>query len=173
MIGEIRDLETAENAIQAALTGHLVFSTLHTNDSASAITRLIDIGIQPFLIQNTLVGILSQRLLRKICDKCSESFTMTATELRDVGIALERNGSVSLRRGNGCPKCRGTGYYGRVGTFEVLPYSPSLRRLTVAEADYEAIYAAARKEGMNTLKESAIKKMLTGMTTYHEVLRMT
>jgi len=173
MIGEMRDLETAENAVQAALTGHLVFSTLHTNDSVSAITRLVDLGVPAFLIQNTLVGIISQRLVRKICPHCQESFSMSRAELRTAGITLPGEGEVRLKRGKGCHKCRGTGYYGRVAVFEVLPYTPAIRRLTTSETDHAAILDAAIKEGLVTLRNNAIKKMLNGITTYLEVLRVT
>ena len=117
MIGEMRDLETAENAVQAALTGHLVLSTLHTNDAPSSITRLIDLGVPPFLIQSTLVGIMAQRLVRKICHNCMESFDVETAELRSMGLDVEENGRITLYRGKGCQKCRGTGYYGRTGIF--------------------------------------------------------
>jgi general secretion pathway protein E len=173
MIGEMRDLETAQNAIQAALTGHLVFSTLHTNDSVSAITRLIDLGVPAFLIQNTMVGIISQRLLRKICPYCTEIFQMPKAELREVGIELPGDDDIELKRGKGCHKCRGTGYYGRIAVFELLPYTLSIRRLTTPETDQVAVLDAAIKEGMVPLRENAIKKMLSGTTTYHEVLRVT
>jgi len=173
MIGEMRDLETAQNAVQAALTGHLVFSTLHTNDSVSAITRLIDLGVPAFLIQNTLVGIISQRLVRKICPHCKEVFQIPRAELSDVGIEIPGDGDVQLKRGKGCHKCRDTGYYGRVAVFELLPYTQSIRRLTTPETDQTKVLDAAIKEGMTTLRENAIKKMLSGTTTYHEVLRVT
>jgi len=173
MIGELRDLDTAKNAIQAALTGHLVLSTLHTNDAASSITRLVDLGISPFLIRATLVGILAQRLLRKVCTDCIESFVMETSELRSMGLEVGRNGQVKLFRGKGCQRCRNTGYYGRTGIFEVLPYTSSLRKLTGAKTDLEAINFAAQKEGMASLRESAVNKLLEGKTTYQEVLRVT
>lgn len=174
MIGEMRDLETAQNAVQAALTGHLVFSTLHTNDSVSAITRLIDLGVPPFLIQNTVVGIISQRLVRKICPHCQESFLMSRADLSAAGISLHGGESeFRLKRGKGCHKCRGTGFYGRVSVFEVLPYTHAIRQLTTAETDHTAIIAAAAKEGLITMRDNAVKKMLNGITTYREVLRVT
>lgn len=173
MVGEMRDLETAENAVQAALTGHLVLSTLHTNDAPSAITRLLDLGIPSFLIQATLVGIMAQRLVRKICPGCKETFEMDATELSSLGLDLEREGAVELCRGRGCLKCRGTGYFGRTGIFELLPFSEEIKRLTTSDADVAAIRAAAQKEGMATLRENAIRKLLEGKTTYQEVLRVT
>jgi len=149
MIGEMRDLETAENAVQAALTGHLVLSTLHTNDAPSSITRLLDIGIPPFLVQSTLVGILSQRLIRKICPHCIEHFEMEAAELRAIGLDMAQN------------------------VFEVIPYTESLKKLTTGIADLEAITSQAKKEGMVTLRENAKVKLLEGKTTYQEVQRVT
>ena len=173
MIGEMRDLETAENAVQAALTGHLVLSTLHTNDAPSSITRLLDIGIPPFLVQSTMVGILAQRLIRKICPHCTEHFEMEATELRAIGLDMAQNGRIKLCRGKGCQRCRGTGYYGRTGIFEVIPYTESLKKLTIGIADLEAITSQAKKEGMVTLRENAKIKLLEGKTTYQEVQRVT
>jgi len=173
MIGEMRDLETAQNAVQAALTGHLVLTTLHTNDAPSAITRLIDLGVPPFLIQATVVGIQAQRLVRKICVYCKEPFDIESTELAEMGINAGKKGKVRLHRGKGCIRCRHTGYRGRVGIFEVLPYSDSLRKMTVANLNLKNIRVRAREEGMVTLRESAIHKMLEGQITYQEVVRVT
>ena len=173
MIGEMRDLETAENAVQAALTGHLVLSTLHTNDAPSSITRLIDLGVPPFLIQSTLVGIMAQRLVRKICDHCMESFDMETAELRSMGLDVEKNGRITLYRGRGCQKCRGTGYYGRAAIFEVVPYSESLKKMTTASMDMETLRSQAKAEGMVSLRGNALKKLIAGKTTYQEVLRVT
>lgn len=173
MVGEMRDVETAENAIQAALTGHLVLSTLHTNDAPTSITRLLDLGIPAFLIQSTLAGVLAQRLVRRICKHCSEPFTMDAKDLNHMGLNLGKRGIVRLHRGRGCERCRGTGYVGRTGIFEVLPYSESLKQMTNAQTDLETIRSRAKEEGMSTLRESAIKKMIKGETTYQEVLRVT
>jgi len=173
MIGEMRDLETAENAVQAALTGHLVLSTLHTNDAPSSIIRLLDLGVPSFLIQSTLVGIMAQRLVRKICNHCMESFEMETTELRAMGLDVEQNGRIKLYRGKGCQRCRGTGYYGRTGIFEVIPYSESLKKMTTAKTDVKAIAAQAKAEGMIMLRENALLKLLEGKTTYQEVLRIT
>jgi general secretion pathway protein E len=173
MIGEMRDLETAENAVQASMTGHLVLSTLHTNDAPSTITRLLDLGVPSFLIQATLIGVLSQRLVRKICTYCKESFEIDSMDLRDMGLEVGVNGRITLHRGRGCNKCRGTGYLGRNAIFEVLPYSESIKKMTTPGADLEAIRARVRQEGMVTLRENAIKKMLDGQTTYSEVLRVT
>jgi general secretion pathway protein E len=173
MVGEIRDLETAQNAIQAALTGHLVLSTLHTNDAPSSIIRLLDMGVPSFLIQASLCGVMAQRLVRVICHYCRESFTIDAAELKAMGLEVERTGLVTLFRGRGCPKCRNTGYRGRTAVLEVLPYTTSIRKLTLANADLEQLCTAARREGMKTLRESAVEKMLAGMTTFQEVLRVT
>ena len=173
MIGEMRDLETAENAIQAALTGHLVLSTLHTNDAPSSITRLQDLGTPSFLLQATLVGILAQRLVRKICAFCKEPFEMDSKELASLGLDLGRNGPVELHMGKGCMKCRGTGYLGRSGVYEVLPVTESIKKMITAEANVEAVLDMAKKEGMITLRENAVKKLLEGETTYQEVLRVT
>jgi general secretion pathway protein E len=173
MIGEMRDLETAENAIQAALTGHLVLSTLHTNDAPSAITRLLDLGIPSFLIQATLIGVMAQRLVRKICIHCKESFEIESAELSAMGLEVPRKGKVVLYQGKGCIKCRGTGYLGRTGILEVLPFTESIKNLATADTDPEVLRVQARKEGMITLRENAIKKLLDGKTTYQEVLRVT
>ncbi len=173
MIGELRDLETAQNAVQAALTGHLVLSTLHTNDAPSSVTRLLDLGVQAFLIQATLVGVLAQRLVREICPHCKESFEMEAEELAALGLDLGRKGGVTLYQGKGCLKCRGTGYLGRSGIFEVLPVSDAIRRHIKPECDTETLRDTARKEGMATMRENALRKLLQGRTTYQEVLRVT
>jgi general secretion pathway protein E len=173
MIGEMRDFETAENAIQAALTGHLVLSTLHTNDAPSSIMRLIDLGVPSFLIKATLAGILAQRLVKKICPHCKETFEMSTDELHSLGIDLEQNGPIELSRGKGCNRCRNTGYHGRCGIHEVLPITESVQKLITPESDIVAIRETARKEGMVTLRENAIKKLLDGTTTYEEVLRVT
>jgi general secretion pathway protein E len=173
MIGEMRDLETARNAVQAALTGHLVLSTLHTNDAPSSVTRLLDLGVPTFLIQATLVGILGQRLVRKICQYCKKTYEVDAAELARKGLEAGKKGMLKLHRGEGCIKCRNTGYRGRIGIFEVLPYTEALKKLTTAETDVERLRTRAREEGMFTLRESAVKKMLGGITTVEEVLRVT
>jgi general secretion pathway protein E len=173
MIGEMRDLETAENAVQAALTGHLVLSTLHTNDAPSAIVRLINLGIAPFLIQASVIGIVAQRLLKTICEECKEAYTMAADELVTMGIHAKGEGAIQLYRGKGCRKCRGTGYYGRTGVFEVLPFTEEIKKLTTATSDMASIQTRAKAEGMITLRENALRKMLAGITTSQEVLRVT
>jgi general secretion pathway protein E len=173
MVGELRDLETAQNAVQAALTGHLVLSTLHTNDAPSAIVRLLDIGVPHFLVQAVLTGTVSQRLVRKICPKCRETYEMEAEELAHRGFDVGKTGRVTLQRGKGCIKCRGTGYWGRTAVYEVMPYSKGLRSLTGVETDLAAIVSQTRKEGLVTLRENAVRKMLEGVTTLEEVLRVT
>jgi general secretion pathway protein E len=173
MIGEMRDFETAENAIQASLTGHLVLSTLHTNDAPTSIMRLLDLGVPHFLLQATLAGILAQRLVRKICNYCKEPFEVDSDKLRAMGLDVGRSGSVQLFRGKGCEKCRGTGYLGRTCILELMPFTEAIRKLTVADAVVDALRAKAREEGMRTLRESAVDKLLKGVTTYEEVLRVT
>ena len=173
MIGEMRDYETAENAIQAALTGHLVLSTLHTNDAPTSIMRLLDLGIPHFLLQATLAGILAQRLVRKICNYCKEPLEMDSERLRAVGLDVGRSGMIKLFSGKGCEKCRGTGYLGRTCILELMPFTESIRKLTTGDVDVDAIRSKAREEGMRTLRESAVDKLLKGVTTHEEVLRVT
>jgi general secretion pathway protein E len=173
MIGEMRDLETAENAIQAALTGHLVLSTLHTNDAPTSVMRMLDLGVPHFLMQATMVGVLAQRLVRKVCNYCKEPLSMDAEQLRSMGLDVGRTGTVQLATGKGCEKCRGTGYMGRTCILELMPFTEGIRRLTQPNADADAIRAKAREEGMRTLRESAVEKLLKGTTTYEEVLRVT
>ena len=172
MIGEMRDGETAENAIQAALTGHLVLSTLHTNDAPSAITRMIDLGMQPFLVSSTVVGIMAQRLVRRICKYCVEDFVLTRQAAHDMGFITEND--LTLKRGRGCEMCRDTGYLGRLATVEVMVMSENLKTLTLKEGvSAQEIKALARAEGMITLRENALDLMLAGLTTIEEVLRVT
>lgn len=173
MVGELRDLETAQNAVQAALTGHLVLSTLHTNDAASAIIRLMDIGIPSFLVQATLTGVISQRLVRRICPKCMESYHEDTAELRRLGLDMDREGKIELYRGKGCIRCRGTGYYGRTAVFEVMPYSEGLKKATTPDADLDVIRNTALQEKMVTLRKNAVTKLLAGISTVEEVLRVT
>jgi len=173
MVGEIRDKETANMAVQAALTGHLVFSTLHTNDAPSAITRLLDLEVPPFLITSTLVGVLAQRLLRTICPKCVEEYTPTSEEALALQVPYEKIANLRFRRGNGCIHCRQTGYIGRSSVFEVMPISSKIRKLVVARAEAPEIVQVAREEGLRSLRESAIEKLVRGVTTVTEVLRVT
>ena len=173
MIGELRDLETATNAIQAALTGHLVLSTLHTNDAASAITRLMDLGVQPFLISSTLTGVAAQRLVRKICPHCLESYKVKVADLAPLELGKDPETELELKMGKGCQQCRNTGYLGRSGIFEVLPMSEKLRQLTSRKGSLAELQKVALHEGMLTLQQSAVDKMLRGVTTFEEVIRVT
>ncbi len=171
MIGEIRDLETAEIAIQSALTGHLVFSTLHTNDAPSAITRLLDMGVENFLLSSTIRGILAQRLVRVICMDCKERdpSTVDKEQLNILGI----RGDSTLYRGKRCEKCAFTGYFGRSGIFELLLVDDDIRTLILRNADSNQIREAARRHGMKTLLEDGAEKVKAGITTLSEVLRVT
>ena len=172
MVGEIRDLETATMAIQSSLTGHLVFSTLHTNDAASAVTRLLDLGIEPYLVASSVVAVLAQRLVRRICPDCSQPYTPTAGEV----AWLESAGATTvdgLRHGVGCDACRHTGYRGRIGTFELLQLDDDLRRLIGSRAAASGIKSAAARHGMRTLRHDGVEKILRGQTTIAEVERVT
>jgi general secretion pathway protein E len=173
MVGEIRDNETADMAVQAALTGHLVFSTLHTNDAPSAITRLLDLEVQPFLITSTLVGVLAQRLVRTICPKCVEEYSPTPDEALALQVPYEKIAQFRFRRGKGCIHCRQTGYFGRSGIFEVMPISSKIRKLIIAQAEAPEIVRVAREEGLRSLRESAIEKLVRGVSTVTEILRVT
>lgn len=173
MVGEIRDRETAENAIQAALTGHLVLSTLHTNDAPSAIIRLLDLGIQAYLIKAVLNASVAQRLVRRICPYCVEEFNMDAQELIELGLDLKKGGRVTLKRGIGCERCRGTGYLGRIGVFEVMLVDEVIKKAIDETPDHVTLKALAQRQGMTTLFQNAIRLLLQGKTTYQEVLRVT
>ncbi len=172
MIGEIRDLDTAHYAIQAALTGHLVFSTLHTNDAVSSITRLIDIGVQPFLISSTLLGAMAQRLVRTICPHCAEDFELDASNIAGLGFPCPATGPLTLKRGKGCQQCRGTGYLGRCGIFEIFPMTEAIRKLTNSNASATMIRDMAIQEGMTPLLTDAWQKIVSGITTYEEAIRI-
>ena len=173
MVGEIRDAETADNAVQAALTGHLVLSTLHTNDAPSSITRLLDLGVPQFLITSTVVGVLAQRLVREICAHCAEEYEPTPDEAVVLRMDAEKLKRYRFKRGKGCLHCRETGYMGRIGIFEVMPLSEKIRRLVTAGAGSPDLFKAAREEGMRTLREAAIEKVFRGITTTTEMVRVT
>ncbi len=173
LIGEIRDLETAEIAIQAALTGHLVFSTLHTNDAASAVTRLIDMGVESFLVTSSVNAIMAQRLVRRICEHCKETYVPDAGALASIGLQPDRLKGRPLYRGKGCPECLHTGYKGRLGIFEILLMSDAIRRLVLTTSDANQIKALAIQEGMKTLREDGVRKILAGKTTIEGVFRVT
>ena len=171
MVGEIRDSETAEIAIRAALTGHQVFSTLHTNDSVGAVTRLIDMGVEPFLISSSLEGVLAQRLVRRICADCREP-TEVEPALRDqlAGISGGKSGG-QFFRGKGCDECRGTGYHGRTGMFELLPITNELRELILRKRSNAELKATAQKT-MMTMHQDALQKAAAGVTKLEEILRV-
>jgi len=169
MVGEIRDKETAEISVQAALTGHLVFSTLHTNDSAGALSRLIDMGIEPFLISSSIIGILAQRLVRKICDKCKEEYILSGDVLKGLGV----NEKKAFFKGKGCPACKNTGYSGRIGIFELLLVNDHIRKLVVDKASSNIIKKAAVEARMKTLRDDGLDKVLRGITTPEELIKAT
>ena len=173
MIGEIRDLETAEIAVNASLTGHLVFSTLHTNDAPSAVTRLIDMGVKPFLVASSTRAIMAQRLVRKICEKCKEPYTPDESELRLLGPAAQQLANAQLYHGKGCPDCNYTGYKGRIGIFEIFLIDDQVRNLIFEQVAATDLRIKARELGMRTLREDGLRKIVAGQTTLEEVLRVT
>jgi len=173
MIGEIRDYETAAHAVQAAMTGHLVFSTLHTNDAVLAIDRLRDLGLQPFMIASTLLGCMAQRLVKKICPDCKKSYQADAAALAAAGFPARVGDKITLYRGEGCRECRNTGYKGRCGIFEIFPLSPSLQRMVAAGGHSHEMRELAAKEGMTTLRQDAWRKIIAGITTLDEAVRVT
>ncbi len=173
MVGEIRDAETAQYAIQAALTGHLVFSTLHTNDSASSISRLTDLGVERFLISSTVVGAMAQRLLRRICTHCVGERFLSVEEAATLRLSVPAGKRVKVKEGGGCFECRGTGYLGRTGIFEILPIDDAIKALVLRGADAPEIKREAIKNGMRTLRQSALRKLAEGATTFEEVVRVT
>jgi len=172
MVGEIRDSETGEIAINAALTGHLVFSTLHTNDAPSAITRLMDMGIKPFLVASSLRAVMAQRLLRRTCKVCKQPYTLTDEEVQSLGITREIAEKSTFMMGVGCPECN-KGYRGRMGVYEIFILDRSIEQLIFERADAGVIMRRAKELGMNTLRDDALLKAEMGMTTHHEVLRLT
>lgn len=172
MVGEIRDRETAEIAVQSALTGHRVFSTLHTNDAASGVTRLIDMKVEPFLIASSVNAFLAQRLVRTLCPHCREPYKPAARELKEVGLTVSKLKNGTLYRPKGCDKCLNSGYRGRTGIYEFLPVTQSLRGLIMKRADSEEIKNMARSEGMVTLLEDGLQKVVDGVTSLDEVMRV-
>ena len=176
MVGEIRDRETAEIAIQASLTGHLVFSTVHTNDAASAITRLVDVGVEPFLVASSLMAVMAQRLVRRVCPHCREAYRPTAEELKEVALtpeAVARAGNPTIYRAKGCDACGGTGYRGRTGIYELLLVDDDIRQLTLKNVDSSTIKRTGVQKGMLTLLDDGARKVLAGETTLAEVLSVT
>jgi len=173
MVGEIRDKETAEIAVQAALTGHLVLSTLHTNDSPTTFTRLVDMGIEPFLVSSSILGVLAQRLMRKVCSKCKEEYIPSPVIIDTLELKGKDISNLKLFRGRGCKLCSNTGYKGRTGIYELLCVDTEIQEMILKKASADDIRDAAEKKGMRTLRQSAIEKMLSGMTTPEEVARVT
>ncbi|MGQ9652960.1 MAG: GspE/PulE family protein [Thermodesulfobacteriota bacterium] len=171
MVGEIRDYETAEMAVRAALTGHLVFSTLHTNDAVGTIVRLVNMGIEPFLVCSALSMSVAQRLVRKICPECKETVVPSSDMLAGVGLDPQDPG-IRFYQGRGCPKCKGTGYFGRTGIFEILEVNQRIKDLVLQGALPETIHHVAVEQGMATLRQCAVRKVLSGVTTFAEVLRV-
>ncbi|MDD5014442.1 MAG: type II secretion system ATPase GspE [Atribacterota bacterium] len=174
MVGEIRDSETAQIAVQAALTGHLVLSTLHTNDAPSAITRLIDMNVETFLISSSVIGVIAQRLVRVICEHCKEEYEPGKDVISGLNIKTNPDGNdkVKLYRGVGCPICKNTGYYGRTSIYELFVLDEEIKTLIISKASSNIIKDAAIKKGMKTLKDCGIAKVLQGITTIEEVLRV-
>ena len=173
MLGEIRDLESGEMAIQAALTGHLVFSTLHTNDAAGAVTRFVDMGVEPFLIASAVIGVLAQRLIRRVCPKCKTAFVPEDRDLEMLGLKREDIGNNKFYYGKGCPHCNNSGYKGRKALTELLLMSPQIAELVLQNAPTVVIREKARELGMSTMREDGVKAILNGETTMEEVLRYT
>jgi general secretion pathway protein E len=173
MVGEIRDEETAEMAIQSALTGHLVFSTLHTNDAASAVTRLLDLGIEPYLVASSVIAVLAQRLVRRVCPDCRETVTLSRDVVARLGIDPDRLATDRAHRGAGCEACRQTGYRGRLGIFELMEVTESVRTLVQERANAAEIRKTATSAGMRLLHDDGLAKVRDGMTTVDEVVRVT
>ena len=176
MVGEIRDLETAEIAIQASLTGHLVFSTVHTNDAAGAVTRLVDMGVEPFLVASSLIGILAQRLVRVLCKDCRAPYLPTPEELKEIGLTPEEVRETSggmLYKPGGCAECNNTGYRGRTGIYEMMLLDDELRQLTLKNVDSGTIKRQAVSKGMRTLMDDGAQKVMGGVSSVAEVLSVT
>ncbi len=172
MVGEIRDVETAQTAVHASLTGHLVFSTLHTNDAPGAVTRLIDMGIEPFLVSASLSGVLAQRLVRTVCPHCKEPYTPPVGLLEDAGL-IDRKDECTFYRGAGCSTCNQTGYRGRTGIFELMTVTEEIREAILRKPTARELYDLAREAGLRTLCEDGIDKTARGLTTLEEIVRVT
>ncbi len=174
MVGEIRDPETAENAIQSALTGHLVLSTLHTNDSVGAVGRMLDLDVPAFLLASSLLGVMAQRLVRRICPSCATPITLSQAQLDSLRTDLPTDlGEPRFKKGAGCVKCRGTGYRGRTAVFEIFSATPEIKSLITHKAPHAALVAEGKKSGLRTLREAAVRKLYEGVTGFDEVVRMT
>jgi type IV pilus assembly protein PilB len=173
MVGEIRDFETAQIAIQSALTGHLVMSTVHTNDAPGTITRLVDMGIEPFLISSSILLILAQRLVRQICTECKESIQVNPKLLLGLGVPRQETDGFTVYKGKGCSLCSNTGYKGRIGLYEVMPLWDEVKELILSRSSTLEIKKEAIRLGMKTLRMAGISKVREGMTTVEEILRTT
>jgi general secretion pathway protein E len=174
MIGEIRDLETAQIAVQSALTGHIVLSTVHTNDAPSTVNRLLDMGVEDYLLTSTVIGILAQRLVRTLCEQCKEPYTALPEIVDQLGLRrLAPAGEVQLWRAKGCTPCAQTGYMGRISIMEMLPMTDGLRSLVMKHAGATELRAQAVRDGLLTMYEDGMRKALRGVTTFEEVVRVT
>jgi type IV pilus assembly protein PilB len=173
LVGEVRDKETAVIATQASLTGHLVFTTLHTNDAPSSIARLLDLGVEPFLITATIEGIIAQRLVRRICAHCKEEYQPTEEQLMELELLPEDVKGQSFHRGRGCDYCNNTGYRGRMGIYEIMTVDDEMREMIMNHASTNLLRDAARKRGMRTLRQSGLMSIYEGLTTIEEVVRQT
>jgi type IV pilus assembly protein PilB len=173
MVGEIRDLETAEIAAQASLTGHIVFTTLHTNDAPSSIARLLDLGIEPFLLTATIEGIVAQRLVRKICEHCKTPFSPTESQLMELGLSPADIKGKQFYYGAGCNRCNNTGYKGRTGLFEIMTFNDEVRELIMNHASTNVLRTASQKAGMKLLREAGLSAIYNGLTTIDEVVKET
>lgn len=173
LVGEIRDRETAENAVQASLTGHMVFSTIHTNDSASAFARLTDMGVEPFLVASSLAGVIAQRLVRRLCEDCKAPYVPSDTEMVDLGLTREKLEGHTIYEAVGCEHCQGVGYRGRLGIYELLPAWDEVKQLVIENADAGKVKKMAVQMGMRTLRDDGFLKVLNGHTTLDEVMRVT
>jgi type IV pilus assembly protein PilB len=173
LIGEIRDAETAVIGVEAALTGHLVLTTLHTNDSSSAITRLVEMGVEPYLVASSLDSALAQRLARRLCSHCKEAYEPSEVELKEAGFPDELAEKVEeLYRPEGCSRCGKTGYRGRLGLYEVMPMSEEIERLTVEHSSSDDIRRVAVEQGMVTLRQDGLEKVAAGLTSIEEIFRV-
>ncbi|MDD5459630.1 MAG: ATPase, T2SS/T4P/T4SS family, partial [Phycisphaerae bacterium] len=173
MVGEVRDLETAEIAAQASLTGHLVFSTLHTNDAPSSVARLLDLGVEPFLITATIEGIIAQRLVRRICQNCRTEFEPTEAQLMELALTPDEVRGKKFYYGKGCNVCHKTGYRGRTALFEIMRFNDDIRELIMNNASTNVLRSAAQKVGMKLLRDNGLAIIYDGITTIEEVVKET
>ena len=173
LVGEIRDLETAEISAQSSLTGHIVFTTLHTTDAPSSIARLLDLGVEPFLLTATIEGILSQRLVRRICENCKTAFEPSEAQLMELQLTPDDIKGKKFYYGRGCSKCNGTGYRGRIGVFEIMVFNDEIRDLIMNQASTAVLRAAGQKNGMRLLRENGLETIYDGITTIDEVVKET